>query len=430
MQNPEIQPPKQPNSTGVVIIGGGVAGVTAALFLAEAGIATVLCEKGVIAGEQSSRNWGWIRKQGRAVEELPLMIESARLWERIAAELDEDIGFRKGGSTYLATTEAEFEVRAGWLEKTRDFGLNTQLLNSKQTDDLLGQDGKRFVGATHTPDDAYAEPALAVPAISRLLQRKGGVVLENTAVRTLMREAGKVVGVVTEHGPIRADGVILAGGIWSRSLLENEGVSFPQLAIRSSVLRTTPAQAFASSTFGAAGASIRPRVDGGYTIARGGAAGHEITPASLRHFAAFVPMIKEQWKIIKLSLGSSFFGPLGYHRWQADQTSPFEGVRTMNPEPDQKLLDDVMKSAQALYPQLSQARPIETWAGLIDVMPDELCTVGLLPELPGLVLATGMSGHGFGLGPGVGMLAAQLVSGETPLLHHEAISPVRFVKKP
>ena len=98
----------------------------------------------------------------------------------------------------------------------------------------------------------------------------------------------------------------------------------------------------------------------------------------------------------------------------------------MDPKPDLRLLDEVMKSAQNLYPQLSQSRLAQTWAGMIDVMPDELCTVGELPDLPGLVLATGLSGHGFGLGPAVGMLAAQLVTGETPLVNPDDISPVRF----
>ncbi len=417
---------KQPTSTGVVIIGGGIAGVSAALFLAEAGIATVLCEKGRIAGEQSSRNWGWIRTQGRALEELPLMIESARLWERIAAEVDEDIGFRKGGSTYLASNEAELTKHANWLEQAKGYGVNTQLLDAQQTSKLLDQDNGNFTGALHTSSDAYAEPALAVQAMARLATHKGATLLEGTAVRTLVREAGRVCGIVTEHGPIRADGVILAGGIWSRSLLENEGVSFPQLAIRSSALRTTTAPLIATSTFGAPDAAIRRRLDGGYTIGRTGAASFDIIPASLRHFGAFLPIVKERWNILKLSLGPSFFGPLGYHRWNADQISPFEGVRTMDPKPDPKLLDAVMKSARELYPQLSQSRPAQTWAGMIDVMPDELCSVGTLPELPGLVMATGMSGHGFGLGPGVGMLAAQMVSAKTQLVPSDSISPMRF----
>ena len=430
MADSKDQVVKQPTSTGVVVIGGGIAGVSASLFLAEAGIATVLCEKGRIAGEQSSRNWGWIRKQGRDIAELSLMIESARLWERIAAEVDEDIGFRKGGSTYLASNESELAQRALWLEQASGFDIDSQLLDAQQTSKLLDQQDAGFSGALHTPSDAYAEPGLAVPAMARLAKHKGVTILEGTAVRTLMRDAGRVCGVVTENGSIRADGVILAGGIWSRSLLENEGVNFPQLAIRSSALRTTAAPLIATSTFGAPGASIRRRMDGGYTIGRTGAASVEIIPASFRYFNAFMPILKERWGILNLSLGRSFFGPLGRHRWSADQASPFEGVRVMDPRPDPRLLENVMQSAQSLYPQLSQSQPAQSWAGMIDVMPDEIGTVGELPELPGLVLATGLSGHGFGLGPGVGMLAAGLVSGKTSPTGSDKLrlSPARFTR--
>lgn len=420
------QTASQPTSTGVVIIGGGIAGVSAALFLAEAGIATVLCEKGSIAGEQSSRNWGWIRKQERAFEELPLMIESARLWERIAAEVDQNIGFRKGGSTYLACTQKELEKRALWLEQAREFGVDSRLLNVQQTSQLMGHVNGRFTGALHTPSDAYAEPTLAVPAMARLLKHKGGTILERTSVRSLIREAGTICGVITEQGPIRADGVILAGGIWSRTLLENEGAKFPQLAVRTSALRTTPAPPIASSTFSASGASICQRLDGGYTIGRTGAASFDLVPASLRHFGAFLPIIRQRWRNLKLSLGPSFFGPLGHQRWNADDTSPFEKVRTIDPAPDLRLLEDVMKSARQLYPQLSQSQPAQSWGGMIDVMPDQRCCVGKLPKFPGLILATGMSGQGFGIGPGVGLLASQLIRGATPIVRSDGISPLRF----
>ena len=417
---------KPPESTGVVVIGGGIAGITAALFLAEAGIDVTVCEKGQTGREQSMRNWGWIRTQGRDLAELPLMQESARLWERIANELDEDIGYKKGGSTYLACTQEQLEKHARWLAKASELDVDTRLLDAQQTDQLTDQQALQFKGALHTPSDAYAEPALALPAIARLAQHKGVRILENTAVRTLVRRAGQVCGVVTEHGSIMADGVILAGGIWSRSLLENEGVSFPQLAIRSSVLRTTQAPLIAASTFGAPEASIRPRADGGYTIARAGPAGFDIIPASLRHFGAFLPILKERWRVLSLSLGPSFFGPLGHQRWLADQPSPFEWVRTMNPAPDAKLLNNVMGSAQKIYPQLQSSRIAQTWAGMIDVMPDEVCCAGTLPTLPGLVLATGLSGHGFGLGPGIGLLAAQLVSNASPVVDPGAMSPNRF----
>lgn len=270
-----------PGQTSVAVIGGGVAGVSAALFLAEAGVPVALFEKGRIAGEQSSRNWGWIRKQGRDKAELELMIEAERLWHGIARDVGADIGFRVGGVTYLAHSDEELAHRESWLQDVAGYGLDSRMLSAAEASAMLGLNAPQpgLKGALHTPSDCYAEPSLAVPAMARLAESRGAEVFEGVAVRGLHREGGQVRGVVTERGLVRCDAVILAGGIWSRTLLENEGLSLPQLAIRSSVLRTTPVAHVSTSTFGAAGASIRPRLDGGCTVARSGAAAFELIPA-------------------------------------------------------------------------------------------------------------------------------------------------------
>lgn len=428
-----------PSKTSIVIIGGGVIGVSAALNLAENGIPVALLEKGKIAAEQSSRNWGWIRRQERDSAELPLMNESLKLWIRIAAELDVDIGFRRGGITSLAENETELAAKAAWLEQARPYGVGSQLLGREKTNRLASRSDDHFHGALHTSDDAYAEPALAVPAISRLARARGAQLFEGVAVRTLIREGGVVRGVETERGSIRADTVILAGGAWSRTFLENEGQSLPQLAIRSSAFRTLPAGvsskeasltgASTTSTFGAAGASIRPRRDGGFTVARSGAAGFELIPAAFQHFAAFLPILKEQWPVLKLRAGASFFGPLGRHRWHAEQASPFETVRILNPTPDSRLLNDVLAEARTLYPLLANAQIQESWAGMIDVTPDELPIIDTVSRLPGLVVATGFSGHGFGLGPAAGLLAAQLATGENPVVDADRFRLDRFQRR-
>ena len=96
-----------PESVDVAIIGGGIAGICTALFLARDGLSVLVCEKGRVAGEQSSRNWGWVRQMGRDEAELPIMMDSIKLWEDLAGETDNEVGFRRGGTMYLADNEEE-----------------------------------------------------------------------------------------------------------------------------------------------------------------------------------------------------------------------------------------------------------------------------------------------------------------------------------
>ena len=95
-----------PARADVVIVGGGIIGTSTALFLAQKGVSAVLCEKGHIAGEQSSRNWGWCRKMVRDPREIPLVIESLRLWEGMNRTVEAETGFRTCGVMYLGETPA------------------------------------------------------------------------------------------------------------------------------------------------------------------------------------------------------------------------------------------------------------------------------------------------------------------------------------
>ena len=412
-----------PDRADVVVIGGGVVGVTAALILAEWGVPVVMCEKGRIAGEQSSRNWGWIRKQSRDVREMELMIEAQGLWQRFQETSRTDFGLRRNGIAAVAHTDEEMADYEAWLETVRAFQLDSRILTPAEADELTGQDRRRFKGGMFTPSDMHAEPALAVPAVAGLAEAAGAQLFEDCAVRTVERSGGRVTGVVTEHGAIACNAVIFAGGAWARPFLENMGLALPQLAVRSSAQRTKAAPGIAPGPVGARASAIRPRLDGGFTIGRTTAARFDIIPAAFTHFVAFIPQMRARWRMLKLRFGSEFFGALGRHRWGPDQLSPMEQARMLDPEPDHALLDDTLATAGEIFAQLKGIRPAERWGGMIDVSPDEVPFIGPVAGAEGMILATGLSGHGFGLGPGVGLLAAQLATGRAPVTD---IAPFRL----
>ena len=118
--DPVASDEQPPVRADVVIVGGGIIGTSAALFLAERGVSAVLVEKGHIAGEQSSRNWGWCRKMARDPRELPLVIESLRLWQSMNQRVEAETGFRTCGIMYLAETEADLGRYEAWLEHARE----------------------------------------------------------------------------------------------------------------------------------------------------------------------------------------------------------------------------------------------------------------------------------------------------------------------
>jgi glycine/D-amino acid oxidase-like deaminating enzyme len=137
-----------PAAVDVAIVGGGIIGCSTAYFLARKGISVALFEKGRIAGEQSGRNWGWVRQQCRAPLELPLMMQSLRLWQELPAQLGEDIGFRQGGTLYLAETDKELAELAAWLDIAREHGLDTKVVTGRSSRTSLPPASASRAGST------------------------------------------------------------------------------------------------------------------------------------------------------------------------------------------------------------------------------------------------------------------------------------------
>ncbi len=415
--NPVISDDKLPARADVVIIGGGIIGCSAAYFLGRKGISVALVEKGRIAGEQSSRNWGWCRQQGRDKAEIPLIKESLAIWGRLQQEIGADPGFRRRGILYVTRDPAEMAGWERWMEHARQHQIGSRLLSAERAQELTPGCTERWIGGLYTESYGRAVPALAAPAIAEAARRLGASLHQHCAARGIETEGGKAALVVTEQGAIRAGAVLLAGGAWSSIFLRRHGIDLPQLTLRSSVMRTAAAPAVTEGAIGAPGFCIRRRLDGGYTLTLGFGAIVDITPDSFRYLRAFWPAFRMERNNLRLSLGRRFFEALARPRqWAFDRTSPFEAERVLDPPPDPTVLEKAMANLRAAYPALAGIKMAESWAGIIDATPDAVPVISPVDPLPGLFLATGFSGHGFGIGPGAGRLAADLVSGAPPII--------------
>ena len=405
-----------PAQADVVIIGGGIVGAAAAYFLSKRGRSVALVEKGVVGGEQSSRNWGWCRQQNRDARELPLAIRSMELWDGFASEIGEDAGFRRCGLVYASNDPAQIAQWERWRETARQFGVETQMLTGAEASAKTTGTGRTWLGGVHSMTDGKAEPALAAPVLALGARKHGATIHQGCAARGLDVTNGTVTGVVTEKGTIRTQSVILAGGAWASGFCRHHGVVFPQASVRVTSLRTEVAPDWLDAFYTPEIALTR-RLDGSYTIAISGKGTLELTPQGIRFARQFMPMFIKRLKAVEFGIGSSFFnGPEALGGWSLDQETPFERIRVLDPAPNQKAITTLLERAHALVPALRTVAVRERWGSYIDSTPDGVPVISPTVGLKGLVLAAGLSGHGFGLGPGAGHLAADLATGDTPIV--------------
>ncbi|MGE0716560.1 MAG: NAD(P)/FAD-dependent oxidoreductase [Alphaproteobacteria bacterium] len=431
MTSPPVDPvpgnDKLPERTDVVVVGGGIVGVCAALSLAEKRIPTLLCEKGVIGGEQSSRNWGFVRTSRRDPREIALSVEAHRLWQRMDETTGERTGYVQGGTLFACANEAELAANEKWLEHARPYQLGNRMIGPEETAKMLPGATRRFAGALFSPTDGKAEPGIAAPAIARGARRLGAKVVTGCAVRGIETEGGRVAAVVTEKGRVACKAVVLAGGAWSRLFSGNLGIDIPQLMVTGSVLATKPLSGGPEYTLASPEYGLRKRADGGYTMAKRNTNVTDIVPDTLRLFFQFLPAFQKNRKYLKLRLGRRFIDELTRpRRWSLDQVTPFEKVRVMDPPPLQSALEELKKLVARDFPVFKDMQVARTWGGLIDATPDAVPVISAVDALPGFYVATGFSGHGFGIGPGAGRLVADLVAGDAPIVDPRELRLSRY----
>ncbi|MDH5355211.1 MAG: FAD-binding oxidoreductase [Gammaproteobacteria bacterium] len=401
---------KLPEEVDVLIIGGGIIGISTAWFLRQSGLKVLVCDKGRVAGEQSSRNWGWIRQQGRDEAELPIMMESVSIWRELT-EQGINTGFHQGGSLYLCENQAQLERYNDFLGFAAKHKLDTQQLNSEQLYALLNNTPKHWRSALYTPNDGRAEPATAVPDLARACVQEAVLISENCAVDYLSITNQTIDGVQTERGYVKCSRVLVCAGHWSARLLHEVGIKLPQLSVKASVARTARAPLLFNGNASGSNLAFRRRLDGGYTVAMSDYL--EVFPSvhSLKQASAFLPLLRSAAEKLKLRVyeESACVNPF-------DNDADYKKIaanRVLNPQPTTAALKRMRNRLDQVLPAMRGIPIVESWAGMIDATPDAVPVMDAVDSLDGLFIATGFSGHGFGIGPAAGKIMSGQIQGHT-----------------
>lgn len=370
----------QPTPYDVIIIGGGISGVAAAYELARAGASVVLVEKGGLASMASGWTLAGVRQSGRDPAELPLAQAAVRRWETLAEELDADMEYRQEGNLRLALAPDEVPLIHDMVIQQQALGLELDFLPDSQSVRAVAPAlSDAVLAASFCPTDGHANPIATVQAYAGAAERAGARLLFHTTVTRIAASGGRVRGVETTAGPLAADAVVVAAGVYSDRLCATVDVPLPLHLAHVSVVQTTPQPPLLKQVLG---------------VARAEVAGRQEVDGRLRFTGGAVP-------------------------W----THPARNLQLEDVQPPASMVATVIRRSSRILPAFDQARIARVWGGLLDMTPDGLPVLDRIDPVAGLVVTAGFSGHGFCLGPVTGQIAADLVQGKPPSL---TLSPFRW----
>ncbi len=231
-----------PAKTDVVIVGGGVAGCSIAYHLSKIGITdVVLCERKQLTCGTTWHAAGLVTQLRATRNMTELAKYTGELFSSLEAETGQATGFKQNGALRLAKTEPRFEELKRGVSMARNFGLTADVINPGEVNERWpGVETGDLAGAIWMPKDGQVNPSDVTMAMAKGARMKGVQILENTPVHRILTENGKAMGVAVEGGDIRAKKVVIAGGMWSRELAAQIGVSLPLHAAEHFYIVTEP----------------------------------------------------------------------------------------------------------------------------------------------------------------------------------------------
>lgn len=375
---------KMKTSADVIIIGSGIIGCSTAYYLAKKGKSVIVLEKGKVIGYGgSSRNGGGVRQSGRDKRELPLAMHGVQnLWPHLSEELGTDVEYYQQGNLRLGKTDEHLNILQGLTATAVSLGLDVKMINGEEVREVCPHLSNEVIGASWCQSDGHANPLLTTLAFHNKARQLGVSFLTGQNVLSIKIVAGQARKVVTSTGVFEAEKIVLAAGYESRAISQTVGVDVPMKTIALDTLITDAQPPMFYQMLGTAMADFY---------------GHQTTH------------------------GSFVFGggsPL--------DTSTIDGNAD---HPPVSATAATCKGILGYIPALKHAKVVRSWVGFIDWCEDKVPVISHVEEVPGLILACGLSGHGFGIAPSVGTVLSQLACDETPSIDISELGYDRFAER-
>lgn len=364
----------------IIIIGGGIIGTSLAYHLGQKGVrGVVLLEKGMLGEGATAKCVGGIRFQFSTEINILFSLESWKMWQHFEELTGVDLGFKKVGYLFLATTPEEWETFQANSRMQKSHGIPVEMLSPEEihhrwpylrVDDLQG--------GTYCPWEGYAGPYEALTGYAKGARKSGVKIYEGTEVQQILVENGKVLGVETPKGKIHAPIVINAAGPYAEEVGRMAGVEVPVKPYRRQIF-----------------------------------------------FTAAFPWISDPIPLV------IDFHRGWYFRREGDGlliSGPKDDFSSFNVNVDYDAMVEVAENSLFRVPVMEKAQITRGWAGSYEISPDNHAILGEVPERRGFYLANGFSGHGFQHSPAAGKFMAELILGEKPTIDFSVLSIERLRK--
>lgn len=355
------------NTADVIVVGSGIIGNAAAYYLAKKGYSVIVLDKNDVIGDGgSSRNGGGVRQSGRDVRELPIAMYGIRnIWPHLSEELGVDVEYYQEGNLRLGKTKEHMEILKRLADKAALVGLDVRMITGDEARQINPYLSDEVYGASWCPTDGHANPLVTTLAFYRAARKLGVRFITGEEVVALKKIKGVLRQVVTKNQVYEAEHVVVAAGYESRDIVNTVGIDVPLYKEKLECLVTEAEPQMFYQMLGCATADFYGHQTTHGSFVFGGSSGLDMTN-------------RDNGKCISSSLTASCIcrGIMGY------------------------------------FPNLADVKIVRTWAGMIDDCIDHVPVIDRIEEVPGLILACGFTGHGFGIGPAVGKILSELVEGE------------------